>query len=268
MSAHAPNLFELQHEFGRDLLRHDGGAAPACIRADGLDSHARLAIYRNTATSTLVMALRLSYPAIQSLVGSEFFEGMCRLFIEQTLPHSAWLDAYGSTFPDFLANLPEAAALAYLPDTARLEWAVNAVLHAPDAQPLDLARLAHIGAGDLYFAPHPAIRLLQFDFPVDAIWHAVLMQDDHAMAEVDLTDGPVWLCIRRAGSGIEIDRFNEQQWHFSTALIAGQALHVALSAAPQPDAQTWLATLLANGCFAAVSHAEQQPAEPIQEQHP
>ena len=144
-----PTLLELQSAFSRDVLGLDDGAAFDLVVADGLDPRARLAIYRNTATSTLVTALRLSYPAVQSLVGAEFFEGAARLFIEQHPPKGAYLDSYGAGFPDFLARMPEAASLAYLPDIARLEWAVNHVLHAADTTPLDLTRLAQLGQEEL-----------------------------------------------------------------------------------------------------------------------
>ena len=55
-------------------------------------------------------------------------------------------------FPEFLARFPPAASLAYIADVARLEWAVNRALHAPDAAPLDVARLADRAGGR---GPHP-----------------------------------------------------------------------------------------------------------------
>ncbi len=172
MPSHPPTLLELQRAIGQGLLRGLDGDMSAFVDADDLAPQARLGIYRNTAIGTLVTVLRLSYPAIHALVGSEFFEGAARLFMEDSPPASAWLDTYGATFPEFLAGLPQAASLTYLPDTARLEWAVNTALHAPDAKPLDLARLAQLDEaerGDVCFTPHPAVRLLQSDFPIDAI---------------------------------------------------------------------------------------------------
>ena len=94
--------------------------------------------------------------------------------------------------------MPEATSLAYLPDTARLEWAVNEVRHAPDAKPLDLRRLGQLDAADmqpLSFAPSVGVQVLQAAFPVDAIWHAVLVQNDSAFADINLTADPVRLYI-------------------------------------------------------------------------
>ncbi|MGH8789628.1 MAG: HvfC/BufC family peptide modification chaperone [Cupriavidus necator] len=254
MPSHPPTLLELQRAIGQGLLRGLDGDMSAFVDADDLAPQARLGIYRNTAIGTLVTALRLSYPAIHALVGSEFFEGAARLFMEDSPPASAWLDTYGATFPEFLAGLPQAASLTYLPDTARLEWAVNTALHAPDAKPLDLARLAQLDEaerGDVCFTPHPAVRLLQSDFPIDAIWRAVLSHDDGAMGAIDLNTGPVWLLIRRTPSGVEVDRLSAWQWRFAAALFAGRPLHAALEETPS-DTHAWLATLLASGCFTAI----------------
>lgn len=262
MTACAPTLSELQRLIGQSLLHGAGSDALHSVAADGLDPGARLSIYRNTATATLVKALQLSFPAIQALVGPEFFEGAARRFIEAEPPRGAWLDAYGSTFPDFLAELPQAASLAYLPDTARLEWAVTSVLHAPDAPTLDLGSLARRQAsqpGDLRFVPHPAVRLLRAAFPVDAIWRAVLDHDDAALAAIDPTTGPVWLRIQRTPLGPAAERLSEAQWRFACALFAGQALSAALEEAGSPEAHVWLATLLADGSFTAVE-PESEPS--------
>jgi hypothetical protein len=250
----SPTLLELQRAVRQDMLGllNANAYASEHVVADGLDPRARLAIYRNTATASLVAALRLSYPAVQSLVGAEFFEGAARLYIEQNPPLSAHLDSYGAMFPDFLARMPEAALLAFLPDAARLEWAVNEVLRAPDAKPLDLTRVAqleHDALDSVRFVPSPAVKLLQSAFPVDVIWQAVLDRDDSALAQINLVTDPVWLMIRRSASGIGVERVAQWQWQFAATLLAGYPLDAAFVEAPEDEAHGWLAWLLASGCF-------------------
>jgi hypothetical protein len=256
MTTCAPTLLELQRAVRQDLLGLADGDSSEYVVPDGLAPQSRLAIYRNTANSTLLSALRLTYPAVQALVGSEFFEGAARLFIEQYPPSSALLDSYGKSFPEFLAQMPQAASLAYLPDTARLEWAVNEVLHAPDAKPLDLQRLEQLDEAEMQairFVPNPAARVLESCFPVDAIWHAVLTRDDSAMANINLAADPVWLYIHRGGaSGVEVDRIPAWQCRFTAALLAGRLLRDALVDAPDAQAPVWLASLLASECFVDV----------------
>nr|WP_244745248.1 DNA-binding domain-containing protein [Paraburkholderia terricola] len=252
MTTCAPTLHDLQCAVRRDLLGLADGDAAAYVIADGLAPQARLAIYRNTANSTLLTALRLTYPAVRALVGDEFFEGAARLFIEQCPPSSAHLDSYGDRFADFLARMPEAASLVYLPDTARLEWAVNEALHAADATPLDLRRLEQLdeaGMQAVRFLPSPAIRMMESAFPIDAIWHAVLSRDDSALADIDLAADPVCLSIQRAPSGVDVNRMTKGQYRFTAALLAGRPLHDALADAPDAETSVWLAHLLVSGCF-------------------
>ena len=194
-----------------------------------------IAIYRNTVVSTLVNALRLSYPAVQRLVGDEFFEGASREFIQAHLPASAYLNDYGAEFPDFIDRFEPAATVPYLADVARLEWAVNRALHAPDRAALDVSRLAGLSSleesalGTVSFSPHPSLSLLQLHYPADAIWRAVLDHDSDAMAAVDLKSGPVHLQIERDSGGLQVRRLSLPAWRFAAALSSGKALFEAIS---------------------------------------
>lgn len=256
MNASAPTLLELQQAIQRSLLECTDGEASAWVIADGLDAGARLGIYRNTCASVLVTALRLAFPAVQRLVGPEFFEGAAGLFVAQAPPRSAWLDEYGADFPDFLGRLPQAAPVPYLADVARLEWHVNLVLHAPDVQPLDIARLTALseaGSAQLRFEPHPAVRLLRCEFPADNIWRAVLERDERAMAAVDLAEGPVWLLVHRTQNRIDVIRLGECEWRLAADLFSGKPLSAALEGTRCDDAHSVIATLLASGCLAEVN---------------
>src|SRR5215469_18152462 len=169
-----PTLCELQRDIAHGLIAR-GGAAAAHVIADGLAPAARLAIYRNTVIASLTTALRLSYPAVHRLVGAAFFDSAAHLFLAARPPRGACLDDYDPGFADFLAGFAPAAAIPYLAGVARLDWAVNRALHAPDADGLDPASLAAIAtAGEprLRFVPHPSVGLVRAEHPVDAIWRA------------------------------------------------------------------------------------------------
>ena len=252
VNAPRPTLLELEHAMYRGIVGRDDAEAAACIVADGIDPAARLEIYRNTFASVLTNALRLSYPAVHRLVAAECFEGAARLFIDEQPPQSANLDDYGSGFADFLARFPAVAALAYLPDVARLEWAVSRALHAPDTAPLDIVRLAALTEDEqarVRFAPRPSAGLVRANHPADSIWRAVLAKDDAALAALDPASGPVWLLVHRAETGVEVNRLSEDAWHFTTALFAGRPLCSALEEAPCAEAQALLAEHLAAGRF-------------------
>jgi hypothetical protein len=222
-----PALLELQRAFGAALL----GANTADAAATGASP--ALGIYRNTCLTTLTGALALSFPAVRRLVGAEFFEAVAYQFIGAHPPSSAYLNDYGVQFPAFVAQQRQARALHYLPDVARLEWAVNRALHAQDAAALDLSALAALDPASIAavrFVPHGGVAVLELDTPADAIWRAVLDEDDAAMRSLDLSAGPVWLLVGRERDGVQVRRIAPVAARFSARLFAGEPLQAALDA--------------------------------------
>jgi len=238
----------------RSLLQHEDAEASAHIIAAGLPPAQRLDVYRNTMLGVLANALRLSFPAVHRLVGADFFEGAAQRFAREQPPGCADLNAFGADFPDFLQGFEPAASLAYLPDVARLEWAVNRALHACDARSLDASQLATLAPSEqdrVSFAPHPSISMLRSSFPVDVIWDAVLRQDDASMSAVDLASGPVCLMVERLDGEVQVARLDDGAWRFASALFRGQALCVVLGAAQGSDGPALLAQhLMAGRCIA------------------
>lgn len=247
-----PSLLDVQHAVRRSLVERDDRDAAAWIAGDGLAPAQRLGIYRNTFTGALTNALRLAFPAVHRLVGAEFFDGAARIFVHERPPRGAYLNEYGAEFPEFLARFPAAAALPYIADVARLEWAVNRALHAADVDPLDVARLAAIPPGTeerIRFTPHPSVGLVRADCPVDAVWRAVLDRDDRALAAIDLAAGPVFLMAQRLADGVDVARLEERAWRFAADLFAGETLGDALDASADIDAPVLLAEHLDAGRF-------------------
>jgi len=249
-----PSLLELQHAVRRGLLGEGEGEALAHVVAAGLAPAQRLGIYRNTMQSGTSNALRLAYPAVQRLVGAEFFEGAAQIFARSHRPRSADLNVYGAEFADFLYGFAPVATLAYLPEVARLEWAVNRALHAPDMPALALARLAELAPAEherVRFTPHPSLALLRSAHPVDAIWRAVLLRDDAALADIDLASGPVHLLVQRPADAVEVIRLGPVEWRFAEALFGGAMLGAALAVTADAPAAEWLAAhLVAGRCVA------------------
>jgi hypothetical protein len=114
-----PTLLELQHDMRAGLVEREVGPIAKSL-ANGLGPE-RLDICRNTILTGLKRALRLAFPAVERLVGGEFFAGAAEAFIADHPPRAAYLDQYGVEFPVFLSRFPSAASVSYLADVARLE---------------------------------------------------------------------------------------------------------------------------------------------------
>src|SRR6516164_9000957 len=268
MGSSVPTLLEIQTAMRRGLLGN-GDATIAATLGNALAPADRLSIYRNTSRTALTNALRLNFPAVQRLVGEDFFAAAAESFIRCEPPCTAWLDFYGEGFAEFLQSFEPAASLIYLPDVARLERAVGRALHAVDTKPLEYSQLLHIEAsvqGHVRFTPHPSVSLVFSRYPVDAIWRAVLARDDVTLASIDLTGGAVRLLVERRAGEIEVARMDERQWKFAEALFTGHSLSAALAVADHPDATTWLAAHLAAGHFSDFTLSDSE--NPVAAEHP
>lgn len=252
METAAPSLLELQRALRASLVAHDDSGVRAHVVDGSIGAGERLDVYRNTFASALTTALRLSYPAVHRLVGAEFFEGAARIFIEASPPGSACLDDYGEGFVEFLSRFEPAASLAYLPDVARLEWAVNRALHAREAEPLDMHKLAALAGADhasVRFTAHPSVGVLRVDHPADLIWRTVLDEDDTTLSAINPNAGPAWLLVQRLPAGIDVRRMNERAWQFTVALCSGMPLAAAFDVARDLETSALLADHLATGLF-------------------
>ena len=204
MVSAVPTLLEIQTAMRRGLL-DNGDTTVTETLSDAVAPTDRLSIYRNTSHTALTNALRLNFPAVQRLVGEDFFAAAADMFIAREPPQTAWLDVYGESFPEFLKSFEPASALIYLADVARLERAVGRALHALDAEPLEYLQLLAVEPsiqGRLCFTQHPSVSLVFSPYPVDVIWRAVLARDDVALAAIDLSAGAVQLLVERRGDEI------------------------------------------------------------------
>jgi hypothetical protein len=247
-----PTLLELQRSIFTAVLSRESDDAAHFIVGDGLAPGERLNIYRNTFLASLTSALRISFPAVHRLVAAEFFDGAAQCFIEAEPPQSANLYLYGAGFADFLARFPPVASLAYLADVARLEWVVNCALHANDVPPLAPECFTAVAQADparLVLVPHPSLTLLRAEYPADAIWRAVLADDDDALSAIDLAAGPCWLLVERNAEGVVVSRSKESEWRFISALCAGETFTTAADRVEEVEVPLLFASQLAAGRF-------------------
>jgi hypothetical protein len=250
------SLREFQRSFRAALLGE--ADVPAEIRGGMPDAGARLDIYRNNVIANLTGALALTFPAVERLVGAEFFAAAAGRFIAAVPPASADLYEYGAEFAEFLAGFPPVHGLAYLPDVARLEWAVNRALHAPVVVPLSAGAVASIPAerhADLRFRPHPSLSLLRLSHAAHAIWQAVLTPEpeDRAarLAAIELAAGDDFLTVVRAPFGLDVFCLPPDGFRLAYALQQGCRLGDALDGIGEADASAVLGLSLTNGCWQA-----------------
>jgi hypothetical protein len=227
-------LRDYQRTIGASILSgYTGEAAQLIENIGGVASADRLQIHRNTMLTALSNALALTYPAVEALVGAEFFTQTAREFVQAYPPRAALLTLYGGEFPDFLSRHRLLDGLPYLADVARLEWAVEQAARAPTDD--DTPPLADIDLGGTRLALAPSLSLLQVGYRAEAIWRAVLDNDGDALSRIDT--GPVtsMLAIWRSGDGAAVASLGAASASFLEELIAGGDAETAINAAAAAD---------------------------------
>jgi len=148
------------------------------------DTGGRLNVYRNNYLITLRNALRTTFPAIERLVGEEFFAALARAFAERHPPRSAIMARYGDALPAFLDQFAPLSEFPYLADVARVEYSRVQAYHAADGAGFELRdAAAATTALDRPSALHPSVSIIESAFPVHAIWLAQFDDDDLAQTQ-------------------------------------------------------------------------------------
>ena len=234
-----PSLSELQRGFAAATVFGDSTAlASLGVRDHRLGAAERMAIYRNNVFANYRKALSATYPVVQALVGRAFFGAAVEIFVRAHPSTRGDVNRYGGALARFLASYPPAHGLPYLPDVARLEWAIDQAAIAAEAGALDLESLAAVAEsalGSLRFDLHPSARFVVSPYPIFRIWQA--NQPGHESDEpVDLGEGRDRLLVVRGVDGVWIDRLTPGAYAFLVALGRNLALSDAVERAATADA--------------------------------
>ncbi len=247
----------LQSDFAMALLDPDKPVPEGVIAHTGRAPAKRFAVYRNNVVVGLVNALRDRFPAVEKIVGGEFFSFASRIFVRQHPPRSPLMMEYGEEFPDFLAAFEPAAELPYLPDVARLESFRIRAYHAADADPLDASALQQIDPDALQGAVltlHPSLRLLRSRYPVVTIWAMNSGKAELAPVEFDVAEDAL---VLRQSQTVTVQKLSPGGAAFVSALLRestlADAAEIAFAGNEQFNLASNLATLIAAGAITGIA---------------
>jgi hypothetical protein len=252
----APSGLAYSRAFAGALLDPDR-QEPDCVAAPGQKAAGRrFDVYRNNVTVSLVNALAESYPAVQRIVGRDFFRAMARLFVRQSPPASPLLFEYGRGFPAFIDGFEPASNLPWLGDVARIERAWLDAYHAADRAPLAAEQLTALPAARLAaarFVAHPAARIVRSAYPAVSIFSA--NRDENRDGSVEAA-GPEDALITRPQLEIIVRWLPAGGADFLERLLGGASLGEAAEAAGETegfDLAVNIEGMLSSGAFAGVA---------------
>ena len=233
-AAVAPPPFE--PSFAAALL-DPGLPVPHGVVTDNAPSlNRRFAVHRNNVVAGLVEALEARFPAVEKIVGKEFFVAMARAFIQKRPPRSLLLATYGDEFAEFIGAFEPAHELPYLADVARIEAARTRTYHAADAAPLGASELAQLDAkalSDLRVDLHPSLEIVRSAHPVVTIW--AMNSGAQKLEPIEAWPAEDALIVRPY-LDVEVRLLPPGGAAFLRALAEGRSLGVAADAALADDA--------------------------------
>lgn len=228
-----PELLAFQADFAAALRARERTPAMQRWLAGGADVvDRRMAIYRANMVAAAEKALASAYPVIRQAVGAEFFHGLAREFQRGTPSTSGDLTGFGATFDAFLAAFEHTQSLPWLPDLARLEWAVHQAYGAADAPDWDPAALGAVEPerqAEIHFEWAPGTSVIASAYPIVRIWtihqpaHGGEFSVDWQLADTAL--------VARDGFAVTVTHCPPADALFIEASLAGAAFGDAAAAA-------------------------------------
>jgi hypothetical protein len=249
MKVSAPGSFEAS--VARALLDPSEPVPRGITTESGGSPARRFAIHRNNVIVGLIETLQTRFPAVEKLVGEEFFVAMARVFVAKRPPRTPILTTYGDKFADFITAFEPARELCYLADVARLEAARTRAYHAADAVPADPSRFATLdpdAVGEIRVTLHPSAEIVRSPHPIVTIW--AMNSGERKLAPIEDWRGEDTLVVR-PHLDVEVRLLPQGGAAFLLALRSGRTISEAAEAAfadhPEFDLSCSLAELIGSG---------------------
>ena len=230
------SLHNIQRAFCGAVLSGQTDPMTNLIRNNGIPGEQRLRIYRNNSRLGFLAALRATYPVIERLGGSDWFEQNAQQYQLRHPSQCGDLQYVGQHYSDFLKRDLAGTNYEYFADIAALEWAYQEVLVAADSTPLDPVRLGTVAADDyerLIFTVCPALRVVESPHPILAIWKAnqpTADLSDAALSEIRLDAGPSRTLLIRRHDHVELRELSPTRFALLQEFLRGAALGKAADA--------------------------------------
>ncbi len=225
-----------------------------------------LQAYRANASALAERALLAAYPVLQQLLGEEPFAMLARDLWAAHPPERGDLAQWGGALVSYLTSAPALVDLVsdhpYLPDVARLEWALHSVASAADANQdsASFALLASQPPESLLLRLAPGAQLLESSYPTVAIWQAHAAVPDLSEATQLLSAGVgqtalVW----RQGHAPRARAVGAGEAALLRSGLAqasvGASVAAALATEPAFDLSAWLTSAVQDGLVLGVGSA-------------
>lgn len=202
---------------------------------EGLAPAQHMLIYRNNVISTLIQAMKNTYPLTVKLLGEDFFHMTAKEYIKQYPSRSGNLHDYGEYFSCFLSEYPPVRNLIYLAEVADFEWACHRIYFSADHPALTTQSLEKFSPEQyphLRLTLHPASKLMKCHYP---ILHIIKLCKNEIDTQVNLNEGGTNLLIIRRDIEVSLMSLPDSDYIFLDRLHENHSLAEATKQAMMID---------------------------------
>ncbi|MBI2254698.1 MAG: putative DNA-binding domain-containing protein [Proteobacteria bacterium] len=242
-------LLELQRQMCGTVRGQGASEPPGLYRPTHLPPGHPLSVYRNNHRISLAAALAVTFPTVTKLLGADAMQVVAGRFLMLHPPRQPCVAEYGNDFAGYLEGEALAGELPYLPDLARLDWALNRARTAADAMPYsaqDLAAESSDQLGDLQFVPHPSLTLLESKYALPQVYQAI---HGSTLATTAREGKPCHLMIWRQLQDARFAAVGANVFASAQAIAAGGRLIDACKILQPSTLPDFMAHFLCSGAF-------------------
>jgi hypothetical protein len=222
------------------------------------DDDRGLHAYRAHALAQAEGALMAAYPVVTQIMGAADAALLARALWHSYPPHAGDLAAWGGDLATLIEADSQLRDLPFLPDLARLEWALHTMAALPDLE-ANWPTLAHLAQDD---APQwrarwaPGLAVLSSAWPVLGIWRAHQLQDVQAVQQALqaclVQPGPEAIVLWRQGFKPCLRQALAGEAHWLTLVDRTLPLALAIEQARDLDVAAWLPLAVTTGLLLAL----------------
>ena len=217
---------------------------------DRLTSFERLEIYNRQYWFRVLGSMAEDFPGLRAVLGHRRFEDMCRAYLAECPSRSFTLRNLGARLETWLRRNPKwirgERTLAL--DMVRLEWADIEAFDGKAQPALRSEDLNGSSAPSLRLRVQPYVKLLELQYPVDALALKVREDDDADFASNTLTENrettkiqsvagvqprQTFLVVHRINFSVYYRRIEREEFALLSALRSGKTIERAIELAFQ-----------------------------------
>jgi hypothetical protein len=256
----------LQDRFQTALLQDQPPSVDLLVRR----SAAQFGVYRNAYRVRLRAALRDNYETLPLVMGDDAFDALANAYIEAQPSTHYSLRWFGHQLGAFMASNDGLVPHPAIRDLACMEWALRCAFDAAQGSLLSPDELSAVPAQDwaeLRFMLHPAVHLLELQWAVGPVWHALKEGQEQVPAPEALAH---CLLVWRDGMHTQWKSLTAVEADYLRGLQTGQTFGelcatLADTVGEQHAAQTAVALLrelLGSGVIGSMRRGASEPVSP------